>query len=318
MHPEQLTGPLPAATAARVRALAARAEAADGIAPLSEEPLLRLTDPEAPVRHLLVHEPGVPELHGYAQLALDDEAAPLVELVVDPPSRRHGVGRELLAAARRIAGRPPLVWAHGDLPAARALATAAGLVPVEQLWRMRAALAVPPPAPALPDGVHVRAFVPGQDEDALVRLNARAFADHPDQGRWTRHDVLAREAEPWFDPAGLLLLERAEAPVGFVWTKVHPAGDLEPGPVGELYVVGVDPDAQGAGLGGVLTALGLRVLAERGLTAVVLWTSGGNTRAVRTYRRAGFEPVVADVRYGPSPTADDAAPDVTGPAAPPA
>jgi len=303
MHPEQLTGQLPAPAADRVRALAARAEAADGIAPLSEEPLLRLTDPAAPVRHLLVHEPGVPETRGYAQLALDDPTAPLVELVVDPSSRRHGVGRELLAAAARVAGRPPLVWAHGDLPAARALATAAGLVPVEELWRMRATLASRPAVPPLPDGVQVRTFLPGQDEDALVLLNARAFADHPDQGRWTRHDVLAREAEPWFDAAGLLLLHReghaGGAPVGFVWTKVHPAGELEAEPVGELYVVGVDPDAQGAGLGGVLTALGLQALAARGLGAAVLWTSGDNTRAVRAYRRAGFAPTVVDVRYGP-------------------
>lgn len=305
MHPEQLSGPLPAGAAARVRALSVRAEQADGVAPLSEEPLLRLTDPTAPVRHLLVREPGAPDVLGYAQVGLDDPAAAVVELVVDPASRRHGVGRELLAAAARVAGGPPLVWAHGDLPAARALATAAGLVPVERLWRMHADLADRPAVPVLPDGVVVRVFEPGHDEDALVHLNARAFAHHPDQGRWTRHDVATREAEPWFDAAGLLLLERAGAPVGFVWTKVHPAGDLEDHPVGELYVVGVDPDAQGAGLGGALTALGLEVLAAQGLQAAVLWTSGDNERAIRAYRRAGFAPVAVDVRYGP--------PDRTGP-----
>ncbi len=305
MHPEQLSGPLPTGAAARVRALAARAEQADGVAPLSEEPLLRLTDPAAPVRHLLVREPGAPDVLGYAQVGLDDPAAAVVELVVDPASRRHGVGRELLASAARVAGGPPLVWAHGDLPAARALAAAAGLVPVERLWRMRADLARRPAVPVLPGGVVARAFDPGHDEDALVRLNARAFADHPDQGRWTRHDVLTREAEPWFDAAGLLLLERAGAPVAFVWTKVHPAGELEDGPVGELYVVGVDPDAQGGGLGGALTALGLDLLASRGLQVAVLWTSGDNERAVRAYRRAGFARVAVDVRYGP--------PDRTGP-----
>lgn len=307
-----LTGPLPQTTAAAVRALAARAEQADGIAPLSEEPLLRLTDPTAPVRHLLVTGADAAVL-GYAQLALDDPAAPLVELVVDPSGRRRGHGRRLLDAATRSAGRPPLVWAHGDLPAARALAAVAGLQPVEQLWRMRTTLTSPPVVPDLPAGLVLRTFVPGQDEDTLVRLNARAFADHPDQGRWTRHDVLAREAEPWFDPAGLLLLERSGVPVGFVWTKVHPAGALEAEPVGELYVVGVDPDAQGAGLGGLLTALGLRLLADRGLAAAVLWTSADNTRAVRTYRRAGFAPAVVDVRYGPP---EPGTPDPAGPQVP--
>lgn len=313
MRSRLLTGPLPQTTAAGVRALAARAEQVDGIAPLSEEPLLRLVDPTAPVRHLLLTGADAARVRGYAQLALDDPAAPLVELVVDPADRRHGLGRQLLDGATLAAGRVPLVWAHGDLPAARALAAAAGLVPVEQLWRMRAALTTPPAVPDLPDGLVLRSFVPGRDEDALVRLNARAFAHHPDQGRWTRHDVLAREAEPWFDPAGLLLLERSGTPVGFVWTKVHPAGELEAVPVGELYVVGVDPDAQGAGLGGLLTALGLRVLADHGLTAAVLWTSGDNARAVRTYRRAGFVPAVVDVRYGPP---EPGTPDPVGPDAP--
>ena len=71
------------------------------------------------------------------------------------------------------------------------------------------------------------------------------------------------------------------------------------GPVGEIYVVGVDPDAQGLGMGRALTALGLGHLADRGLRTVILYTGAENTVAVHTYERAGFRRSAVDVMYGP-------------------
>ena len=45
------------------------------------------------------------------------------------------------------------------------------------------------------EGVGVRSFVVGQDEEAWVALNARAFADHPEQGRLTVADLRLRAGE---------------------------------------------------------------------------------------------------------------------------
>ena len=202
------------------------------------------------------------------------------------------------AIAAEAAGRPVRLWAHGDLPAAAALAASAGLTRTRALWRMSRPLDVRLPAPRLAPGITVRTFVPGQDEPGWLAVNARAFADHPEQGRWTREDIDRREREPWFDPAGFFLAVRGGRLAGFHWTKIHPAGGAGGGPVGEVYVLGVDPAEQGTGLGRALTLIGLRYLRDRGLAGVMLYVEESNPAAIRLYESLGFSRAATDVMYG--------------------
>jgi mycothiol synthase len=282
-----MTGPVLVAEAspdpAAVHALAAAAEAADGVAPLSEPVLIDLHENAG--RHVLATRDGT--LVGYAHL--DDEGA---ELVVHPELRRQGIGGRLLDALE--AAGAELAWAHGRRPAALAFAAARGWVAVRTLWQLRRSLAGELPDAPLPDGITLRPFVPGRDEDAWVAVNARAFAHHPEQGAWTVREVRLREAEPWFDPAGFLLAVRDDGSLaGFHWTKVHPG----PPPIGEVYVLGVDPSAQGLRLGPALTVAGLRHLRDRGLADVMLYVDDDNPAAVRLYRRLGFIEWDADVQF---------------------
>ena len=143
-------------------------------------------------------------------------------------------------------------------------------------------------------------FRPGVDEAAWLAVNARAFASHPEQGRWTPADLALREAEPWFDPAGFLLAWRGGPGgelLGSHWTKVHLAGDVGPEAVGEVYVLGVDPAAQGIRLGRALTDLGLAHLRGRGLAEVLLYVEEDNTAAVALYERTGFTRYAVDVSW---------------------
>jgi mycothiol synthase len=302
-HPEpgppavSVSDHLSAAEASAVVRLAGAAASADGVGPLSEHVLLHVKhggDPQA--RDLLLAAGGT--VAGYAHLdpAAGASAAEgaSAELVIDPAHRDRGLGTLLGRALEAEAGDQPLrVWAHGDLPTAARFAAAAGFERVRSLWQMRRSLQSGLPSPRLAEGITIRTFKIGQDEDEWLRLNARAFASHPEQGGWTRDDLDLREREPWFDPEGFFLAERAGKAVGFHWTKVH----AQPEAMGEVYVVGVDPDQQGTGLGRALTLVGLDYLRSRGLPAVMLYADESNAAAIAMYESLGFSHQSTDVMY---------------------
>ena len=273
---------------------------ADAVRPLSEHVLLHLRHGgDEGGRNVLLW--AAPEhgggLAGYGHLDLSDEVqGPSAECVVAPRHRRHGYGRALVRAlVAEAPGGRLRVWAHGALPGALALARDLGLVPVRELWQMRRPLDAPLPEPAVPPGVTVRAFRPGEDDEEWLALNARVFADHPEQGSWTAEDLRRRLSEPWFDPEGFLLAERDGVLVGYHWTKVHGAGEHGHDPIGEIYVLGIAPEAQGGGLGRALALAGLRHLRRRGLSEAMLYVEGDNAPAVRVYTALGFRRSSIDV-----------------------
>lgn len=284
------------AVAVQIGALLDRARAADGVAPVSEQAVLSLAEADPSTGHLLAEQAG--ELVGYANLvAAHDEHPAMAEVAVDPAARGAGVGTELVRAALAEGGPGARVWAHGDLPAAKALAAGLGLVTARELWQMRRSLATPElPDATVPDGLLLRTYAGPSDDAELLRVNNAAFSWHPEQGGWTERDIAARRDESWFDPDGLFLAFDAAAPtrlLGFHWTKAHP----DAAPAGEVYVVGIDPAAQGRGLGRLLTLAGLRYLRDTGLSEVLLYTEADNHAAVHTYTRLGFAPAHIDVAY---------------------
>jgi mycothiol synthase len=296
---------VPASEADEIMALVEAATASDGVGPLSEASRLWLRNGGGAARGLVLRENAGREdagreeggLVAYAHLdpATEEEGA-AGELVVHPDRRRHGHGRTLLRALRREAGGPLRVWAHGDLASAAGLAEAEGLARVRALFQMRRPAADPLPELKIADGVALRTFKVGQDEQAWLGVNRRAFAHHPEQGAWTLDDVLQREKESWFDSEGFFLAEgeRDGKLLGFHWTKIHPDG------LGEVYVVGVDPSSQGLGLGRTLTLAGLRYLRDRGVPQILLYVDESNASAVNLYESLGFTRHAVDVMYGTS------------------
>ncbi|MFF8868077.1 mycothiol synthase [Streptomyces sp. NPDC015139] len=273
--------------------LLAEAARVDGQQPVSEQGRLQLRGgAREGVTHLLLDVDG--ELVGYAQMEdTDPVEAPAAELVVHPAHRGHGHGRALGAALLAASGKRLRVWAHGGHAAARHLAQVLGLTLFRELRKMRRPLTgLALPDPVLPEGVTVRAFVPGKDDAGWLAVNAAAFAHHPEQGSLTQRDLDDRKGEAWFDPSGFFLAERRGELVGFHWTKVHAEEGL-----GEVYVLGVRPGEQGGGLGKALTTIGLRHLAAQQLPTAMLYVDADNTAAVSVYERLGFTVHETDLMY---------------------
>ncbi|MFE9846100.1 mycothiol synthase [Streptomyces goshikiensis] len=281
--------------AAAVLTLIEEAARTDGTTAVSEQGRLQLRGgPREGIRHLLLTDGG--RLCGYGQLEdTDPVEAPAAELVIHPALRGRGHGRALGQALLAASGKRIRVWAHGGKSAARHLAQVLGLTLFRELRQLRRPLgaqAAPLPDPALPAGVSIRTFVPGADDAAWLAANAAAFAHHPEQGALTQRDLDDRISQPWFDPKGFFLAERDGELVGFHWTKIHSAERL-----GEVYVVGVRPGAQGGGLGKALTAIGLRHLEAAGMPTAMLYVDADNPAALAVYEGLGFTTHEVDLMY---------------------
>lgn len=167
----------------------------------------------------------------------------------------------------------------------RAEAATAGLRLVREILQLRVPL--PLDARSVVPALATRPFVPGADDDEWLDVNNRAFAWHPEQSGWSVADLEERMSEDWFDPEGFRVHEQDGRIVGFCWTKVHPPTDTDPA-LGEIFVIGVDPDHHGRGLGRALVEDGLAHLAARGLRTGMLHVEHDNTSARALYRALGF------------------------------
>jgi mycothiol synthase len=273
----------------RIKAVFDATAAHDGTAPVGDQVLREL--PNDRTRHLVAELDD--DVVGYLNLVPAAEDTPaMAEVAVHPYARRRGIGSALIRTGLAEGGDGARVWAHGNLQPARATAAALDLVAARELLQMRRPLSDLPPV-KVADGVVLRTYAGPSDDAELLRVNKAAFSWHPEQGGWTDADIAERRGEPWFDPEGLFLAFDSNRLVGFHWTKVH-------GPdLGEVYVVGVDPEAQGRGIGATLTLVGLHHLADRiGAAAeVTLYVEADNSAAVKTYERLDFSVFAADVAY---------------------
>ena len=284
---------------AAVQTLLDVATDADGHRPLGEHQWLDLVHGgRRGFAGLVAWEPGHSHPVGYAQLTRGAESWAL-EYVVDPHHRDtdgRAIGLDLLTSAMDIVraegGGHVHLWVPKPSDVTDEIAAAVGLSRGRDLLQLRRPL--PVEGEEWDRSIALRPFVPGEDEEAWLEVNNRAFHWHPEQGGWDVSTLKDRENEAWFDPSGFLLHERDDRLAGFCWTKVH--AEHEP-PLGEIYVIAVDPDFHGLGLGRTLVLAGLDHLAGAGLGVGMLYVDADNEPAVELYRKLGFDVDHVDRAY---------------------
>jgi mycothiol synthase len=295
---------LDANTQAKILELIARATEHDGIPPVAEHVLLHLRHGgDKDDFHLIASEGD--EIFGYAHLDMTDEIeGPSAEVVIAPKMRGKGIGNQLVAELKAVAGERLRLWSHGDLPGAMSLALKNGLAHARTVIQMRRSLT--DPIPEIDPHIPIRSFLPGLDERPWLELNNSAFAGHPEQSNWQARDLEIRSREGWFDPRGFLIAENSGEMAGFCWTKIHGGhshrhadGEAEHDhdPIGEIYIMGVSPKFQGRGIGRAVTIAGLKHLRYEGIFSAMLYVDADNESAIKLYKSLGFTEWGRDVLY---------------------
>ena len=288
----------------QVLALIAAASDHDGVPPVSEHVHLHLRHGgDKSDTHFIAELDG--KVIGYAHLDLTDQIeGPSAELVVHPSHRKAGIGQALLRILIETAGSRLRLWSHGDLPGAKNIAEKSGFTRVRTVIQMRRSLN--DPIPELSKEITIRNFLPGIDNEEWIALNNRAFIDHPEQGNWTMRDLDVRTREGWFDPQGFLIAEDNNVMTGFCWTKIHGGHthkhshsekEHDHDPIGEIYIMGVDPGHSGKGIGRAVTIAGLRHMRYQGIFSAMLYVDADNIGAIKLYQSLGFTEWGRDVLY---------------------
>jgi mycothiol synthase len=286
-----------------VLALIKAAQDFDGTPPIAEHVLLHLRHGgDKSDSHLVIEDNK--KVIAYAHLDTTDlVAGPSVEAVVHPQHRGKGLGALILKDAIKICGDKTRIWSHGDLPAAKAIASSLKL---ERLWSNLLMSKSLSEIQLVISKYPIRTFIPGLDNHAFLALNNKVFADYPDQGGWSEDDLKVRLNESWFDDKGFFVAEDMGELIGFCWTKIHGAhthshsgGDDDHGheALGEIYVLAVNPDYKGQGIGRDLTINGLNYLKYQGLNNVMLYVGVENQPAFSLYKSLGFNEFGSDVMY---------------------
>jgi mycothiol synthase len=286
-----------------VLALVKAAQDFDGTPPIAEHVLLHLRHGGDKSDSHIVFESSS-QVIAYAHLDTTDlVAGPSVEAVVHPQHRGKGLGALILKEAIKICGDKTRIWSHGDSPAAKAIAASLKL---ERLWSNLLMSKSLGEIQQVTSKYPIRTFIADFDNQAFLSLNNKVFANYPDQGGWSEDNLKVRLNEEWFQKEGFFVAEDKGELIGFCWTKIHGAhthshsgGDDDHGhdALGEIYVLAVNPDYKGQGVGRDLTITGLNYLKHQGLNNVMLYVGVENKPAFNLYKSLGFNEFGSDVMY---------------------
>ncbi|TAG59178.1 MAG: GNAT family N-acetyltransferase [Oscillatoriales cyanobacterium] len=139
-----------------------------------------------------------------------------------------------------------------------------------------------------------------QQLDAIIRLSLRAWTPvfdsiqkamdldvyqsfYPDGWRVSQQEAV--EGVCAAEDTNVWVAIDAGSTMGFVAVKLDSESSM-----GEIYMIAVDPDFQGRGIGSALTEFAVNWMKDAGMSVAMVETGGdpGHAAARRTYEKAGF------------------------------
>jgi len=134
---------------------------------------------------------------------------------------------------------------------------------------------------------HIRPFKSGE-EDRLAFIQNRAFESTWGYSSNTIQDIIDRTALPNFSPQDVLFAFDGKRLAGFCWTMIASPNRFSYGSFGRIFMIGVDPEYQGRGVGKQLLLAGASYLKGKGIHLVDLTVDSENNTAIALYKSAGF------------------------------
>ncbi len=128
------------------------------------------------------------------------------------------------------------------------------------------------------------------EEHKLVEIQNRSFTDTWGFNPNTLDDIAYRIGLPDCAPEDVIVACEAGSVIGYCWTRAY-VGENQPpgGDKGRIYMLGVDPDYRGKGIGKEVLLAGLSYLKRKGVGVVELTVDSQNEAARALYRSAGFQ-----------------------------
>jgi mycothiol synthase len=214
----------------------------------------------------------------------------ILDCLVHQEHRRKGIAKRLLeyatCRAKELKAKVVQVNISEDNTIAKRVLPRLGFREVRYFLELRLPLAeieLPQHPPHPYSSCHLQLG----EEEKFTQLQNRCFA-----GSWGYNPNTIEEMTYFINLShrsreDIILIYRGEKPVGYCWTEIDcglTGGERK----GRIYMLGVEPDYRGKGIGKIALLAGLSRLKNKGVQAVELTVDSENEIALALYRSCGF------------------------------
>lgn len=225
----------------------------------------------------------------------------ILECWVHPEHRRRGLAARLLGLAtqraRKLGARAAHVNVARDNKVAQSVLLGSGFKCVRRFIELRLDMARLSGPDAARAAQMCRQLKPGE-EDKLARVQNRAFA-----GSWgydpnTLETITHRINLSTGSPQDIIIAAEGGEVIGYCWTEVTGEGEATGSQrKGRIYMIGVDPDYRGRGVGKRVLLAGLAYLKGKRVPVTELTVDSDNEAALALYRSIGFKLQTSSLWY---------------------